>query len=142
AIHNEVPTLELRFGRSVLNTAAAKIIRIENDEVSSELENELNILKKISKQDENLPDFIGIFGDYDSSKSARIWFIMELCHLGPITRLIKQIEKKTQLNKSDKEKLIAYSLQSTLKALKYLHQSGIMHRDVKGSHLLVTANYT
>ncbi|CAF0824455.1 unnamed protein product [Adineta steineri] len=69
------------------NTAAAKIIRIENDEVSSELENELNILRKISKQDENLPDFIGIFGDYDSSKSARIWFIMELCHLGPITLL-------------------------------------------------------
>ncbi|CAF3630828.1 unnamed protein product [Adineta steineri] len=124
------------------NTAAAKIIRTENDEVSSELENELNILKKISKQDENLPDFIGIFGDYDSSKSARIWFIMELCHLGPITRLIKQIEKKTQLNKSDKEKLIAYSLRSTLKALKYLHQSGIMHRDVKGSHILVTENYT
>jgi serine/threonine protein kinase len=53
---------------------------------------------------------------------------MELCSLGPMTRLLKQIEKKSQLNKSEKEKLIAYSLKSTLKALKYLHQSGIMHR--------------
>ncbi len=53
---------------------------------------------------------------------------MELCHLGPITRLLKEIEKKTQLNQSDKEKLIAYSLKGTLMALKYLHESGIMHR--------------
>jgi serine/threonine protein kinase len=53
---------------------------------------------------------------------------MELCHLGPITRLLKQIEKKIQLIKPEKEKLIAYSLKSTLDALKYLHQSGIMHR--------------
>jgi hypothetical protein len=50
---------------------------------------------------------------------------MELCSLGPITRLLKQIEKKTQLDNYEKEKLMAYSLQSTLKALKYLHQSGI-----------------
>jgi len=75
-----------------------------------------------------LPDFIGIYGDFDTFNVPRIWFVMELCALGPITRLLKQIEKKSQLNKSEKEKLIAYSLKSTLKALKYLHESGIMHR--------------
>jgi len=107
---------------------AAKIIRLQSDDISNEFENELNILMKISKQQENLPDFIGIFGDCDTFHVPRIWFVMELCSLGPITRLLKQIEKKYQLNKTEKEKLIAYSLKSTLKALKYLHQSGIMHR--------------
>jgi len=107
---------------------AAKIIRLQTEEASIEYQNEFNILKQISKQDENLPDFIGIFGDYDALNSPRIWFVMELCSLGPITRLLKQIENKTQLDNYEKEKLMAYSLQSTLKALKYLHQSGIMHR--------------
>jgi serine/threonine protein kinase len=104
--------------------AAAKIIRVQNEELSNDFDNELNILKKVSKQQENLPDFIGIFGDCDVFNVPRIWFIMELCHLGPITGLLKRIEKKNQLNKSDKEKIIAYSLQ----ALQYLHESGVMHR--------------
>jgi len=95
---------------------------------SNDFENELNILKKISKQEENLPSFIGIFGDFDTFKIPRIWFIMELCQLGPITRLLKEIQNKTQLKQSDKEKIIAYSLKGTLNALKYLHQIGIMHR--------------
>ncbi|CAF2903081.1 unnamed protein product [Rotaria sp. Silwood2] len=120
---------------------AAKIIRLKSDDISNEFENELNILQKISKQQENLPDFIGLYGDSNEFRVPRIWFIMELCHLGPITHLLKQIQKGNQLSRYEKEKLIAYALQSTLKALKYLHQSGIMHRDVKGSHILVTKNY-
>ncbi|CAF4715499.1 unnamed protein product [Rotaria sp. Silwood1] len=120
---------------------AVKIIRVKSEDISNELESELNILKKISKKQENLPDFIGLYGDYNEFKVPRIWFVMELCHLGPITQLLKQIQKESQLNKCEKEKLIAYALKSTLKALKYLHESGIMHRDVKGSHILVTKNY-
>ncbi|CAF0851339.1 unnamed protein product [Rotaria sordida] len=120
---------------------AAKIIRLKSEDISNEFENELNILKKISKQQENLPNFIDLFGDCDEFNVPRIWFVMELCHLGPITQLLKQIQKENQLNKCEKEKLVAYALKSTLKALKYLHQSGIMHRDIKGSHILVTENY-
>lgn len=107
---------------------AAKIIRMPSDEMSNEFENELNILKKISKKQENLPDFIGIFGDFDSFNVPRIWFVMELCSRGPVGRLLKQIEDKNPLKKSEKEQLIAYALKSTLNALKHLHQSGIMHR--------------
>lgn len=114
-----------------LNTneyTAAKIIHIRTSEIPNDFEIELDILKKISKQQENLPDFIGIYGDFNTFNSPRIWFIMELCSLGPITRLLKQIEKRNKLISSEKEKLIAYSLKCTLKGLKYLHQSGIMHR--------------
>jgi len=109
-------------------TVAVKIVRIQNDDTSSDFENELNILKNISKQQENLPNFIGIYGDCDSFKVPRIWLIMEICSLGPVGRLLKNIEKKTHITKLEKEKLIAFALQSTLKALKYLHESGIMHR--------------
>ena len=107
---------------------AAKIIRMPSDDVSNEFEHELSILEKISKQQENLPDFLGIFGDFDSLNVPRIWFIMELCSRGPIGCLLKQIEKKNHFHPSEKEKLIGYALRNTLNALKYLHQSGIMHR--------------
>ena len=107
---------------------AAKIVRLQSDDISNELEKELNILKTISHQQENLPGFIGIYGDSDSFNVPRIWFVMELCSLGPITRLLNKIEKKNLLNKIDKEKIIAYALKGTLNGLKYLHQSGIMHR--------------
>ncbi|UJR36053.1 hypothetical protein I4U23_028790 [Adineta vaga] len=120
---------------------AAKIIRVQNDDVSEEFENELHILKTTSKQAENLPDFFGIFGNSDAFHARHIWFVMELCSLGPISPLFKEIEKENQLKNSEKEKLIAYALKSTLQALNYLHESGIMHRDVKGSHILVTADY-
>ena len=108
--------------------AAAKIIRLESEEISNDFEKELHILKKISEQQENLPDFLGIFGDCDTFNARRIWFVMELCSLGPITRLLKQIDRKNAFSKPEKEKLIAYAMKNTLKALKYLHQSGIMHR--------------
>ena len=107
---------------------AAKIIRLQSDEISSEFENELNILKRISKQHESLPDFVGIYGDIDEFRVPRILFVMELCSLGPVTRLLKQIEGNIELKKSEKEKLIAYAIRNTLQALKYLHESGIMHR--------------
>ena len=107
---------------------AIKIIRVQSEESSNDFERELNILKKISKQQENLPDFIGAYSESNEFNTLCLWYVMELCHLGPINQLLKQIEKVNQLNKCEKEKLIAYTLQSTLKALNYLHQSGIMHR--------------
>ena len=108
--------------------AAAKIIRVTSDDLTTEFEHELSILKSISRQQENLPNFIGVFTDSDEVNVPRLWFVMELCHLGPLTRLLKQFLKRQLINQIEQEKLIAYGLQSTLKALSYLHSSGIMHR--------------
>lgn len=107
---------------------AAKIIRVTSDDLLTDFDHELNILKTISQRHENLPNFFGVFTDCDELKVPRLWFMMELCHLGPITRLLKQWIKKNLINQMEQEKLIAYALQSSLKALSYLHQSGIMHR--------------
>lgn len=107
---------------------AAKIIRVTSDDLTTEFQHELNILKTISHQQENLPNFFGVFMDFDEVDVPRIWFVMELCHFGPITRLLKQMIKKQLINQIEQEKLIAYALQNTLKALSYLHRSGIMHR--------------
>ena len=110
------------------NYAAAKIIRLTSTDLSNEFDHELNILRTVSQRQENLPNFFGIFSDHDEMNSPRIWFMMELCHFGPITRLLKQWIKQKLINHTEQEKLMAYALQSSLKALNYLHRSGIMHR--------------
>lgn len=100
----------------------------------------MNILKAISQQHENLPNFIGLYGDTSEFNARSIWFVMELCHLGPINPLLKRIEKLHYFNEYEKEKLIAYALNSALKALKYIHQLGIMHRG-KFFHIEKKNNY-
>ena len=114
--------------RHTQELVAAKIIRLTSDDHSIEIENEFNVLKMISGQNENLPNFFDIFSDSDSDEVPRIWFVMELCQLGPMARLLKKFSHFNLLENIDKEKLIGYAVQSVLKALDYLHQSGIMHR--------------
>lgn len=116
---------------------AAKIIPMPMGQTSNEFESELNILKKISKQTENVPDFIGIFADSDTFHAPRVWFVMELCSRGPISRVLKEIEQKGALQIGEKEKLVAYALKGTLNALSYLHGAGVMHRG-KFAHLVGT----
>jgi serine/threonine protein kinase len=107
---------------------AVKIMRLSSNELLHEYENELNILTRLSEQQENLPNFFGIFADKDESHVARIWFVMELCYRGPLTHILKQLIQRNLLNKIEHEKIIAYAMQNILNALNYLHRSGIMHR--------------
>ncbi|XP_015118625.1 neither inactivation nor afterpotential protein C [Diachasma alloeum] len=85
----------------------------------------------------NLPDFYGIYrkrasrkGDYD-----QIWLIMELCEGGPVMDLVRGLgvsEKKIQ------EEQIAYVLKEIVKALSYLHENRVIHRDVRGDNILLS----
>lgn len=52
-----------------------------------------------------------------------------------MTDLVKKMRNKgTELP----EDVISYILREVLEALKYLHSSGVMHRDVKGHNVLLT----
>lgn len=107
---------------------AAKIIRLPTDELLTELSKEFNVLKNISAQQENLPKFYGAFTDHDVYLVPRLWFVMELCQIGPMSRLLRKFVENELLNVEQHEKLIAYGMKSAVKALNYLHKSGIMHR--------------
>ena len=70
-----------------------------------------------------------------SLTGVQIWIALELCAGGSVTEL-----SKSQLcrNRRLPEEIIALVLRDTLKAVDYLHQNCVMHRDVKGHNILLT----
>ncbi|CAF1290704.1 unnamed protein product, partial [Didymodactylos carnosus] len=150
--------------------AAAKIVRTFATDIADEIQNEFQILKNLSIHP-NLPKFIGIYCEHEdddqqseqdthkiklSSQNKNLkclWFVMELCEYGTIVNLLNRIRENQSfetINQADiliydfnqqLEKVTIYAIHSALEALQFLHSNGIMHRDVKGSHLLVTLTY-
>lgn len=105
-------------------------------DVEEDLKNEYNILKKFSSHP-NLPDFYGVYFKKASSRTEedKIWFVLELCDGGPITDLVRGLQEK---NRRMSEEHIAYILKEVVKVLVYLQENHVMHRDVKGSNILLT----
>nr|XP_022914379.1 neither inactivation nor afterpotential protein C [Onthophagus taurus] len=90
---------------------------------------ELKVLKDFSNHP-NLPTFYGGF-----KHNAEIWFVMELCEGGPIIDLVNGLLER---NRRMSEEQIAFALKETVKAIVYLHKNHIMHRDIRGSNILMT----
>ncbi|XP_039280465.1 neither inactivation nor afterpotential protein C isoform X3 [Nilaparvata lugens] len=106
-----------------------------NSDTKQDLEEEYNILSELATHP-NFPDFYGAYKKQNSS-GDEIWFVMQLCEGGSITDLVRGLQKQ---NKRMTEEHIAYILKETVKALVHLHEHNIIHRDVRGSNILVTHN--
>ncbi|GBG32732.1 Protein kinase, putative [Hondaea fermentalgiana] len=105
---------------------AIKIIAMEDDLVE-ELEAEIGALSKCTS------DFIiQYYGSY--KKGDMIWIVMEYADVGSLQDLV-QISLKPLLE--DEIRSVCASL---LQGLAYLHDIGIVHRDVKAKNVLVTSN--
>lgn len=97
-----------------------------------EIEEEYRILKEFSCH-ENFPKFYGI---YSRDENKEIWFALELCSGGSITDIVKRnLESGHRLP----EHILSYILKETMTALIKLHSANIIHRDVKGHNILLTA---
>lgn len=119
-------------GRSV----AIKIQRYEKDLVVH-INEEYRVLRDFSSHP-NLPDFYGVYrkrAAESSNSPDEIWFILELCEAGSIIDIIRSLQT---INKRVSEEHIAYILREISKGLLHLHENNVIHRDVRGSNVLMT----
>ena len=114
-------------GRSV----AVKIQRYEEDLIPH-INEEYRIFRDFSDHP-NLPIFYGVYrktGDFDE-----IWFVLEYCVGGPVIDVIRSLQT---INRRINEDHIAYILRETAKAILHLHENNVIHRDIRGSNILLT----
>lgn len=96
---------------------------------------EYRILRDYSSHP-NLPDFYGVYRKkFTTMQSDEVWFILELCEAGPVIDIIKSLQT---INKRVSEEHIAYILSETAKAVLHLHENNVIHRDIRGSNILMT----
>jgi len=114
-------------GRHVISGSyyAVKIITPEEDEVLDDFIVEINILKKCHHG-----NIVGFFGSW--IKGEELFIAMELCEGGAVSDIFQLCGEG--LN----EDQISAVTRETLKGLIYLHQTGIIHRDIKGANILLT----
>uniref|UniRef100_A0AC35TNR6 Protein kinase domain-containing protein n=1 Tax=Rhabditophanes sp. KR3021 TaxID=114890 RepID=A0AC35TNR6_9BILA len=116
--------------------AAIKIMNINEDE-EEEIKMEINMLKKYSHH-RNIATYYGAFIKKLPSRDGKhdqLWLVMEYCASGSITDLIK-LTKGMSL----REEWISYICKEILRGLHHLHNSKVIHRDIKGQNVLLTDN--
>ncbi|XP_049948905.1 neither inactivation nor afterpotential protein C isoform X1 [Schistocerca serialis cubense] len=114
---------------------AVKIQPVSED-ILQDIREEFRVLRDLSTHP-NLPDFYGVYMKRATNRvdPDKLWFVMELCDGGPVTDLVQGLHKQ---NRKMNEDHIAYILKESVKALSHLHEHNVMHRDVKGSNILLT----
>eukprot|EP01097_Dermamoeba_algensis_P005771 TRINITY_DN3640_c0_g1_i2.p1 TRINITY_DN3640_c0_g1~~TRINITY_DN3640_c0_g1_i2.p1 ORF type:complete len:1008 (-),score=330.85 TRINITY_DN3640_c0_g1_i2:135-3158(-) len=107
-------------------SVAVKIVGIQDEDAYNDLLMEIGIMKRCSH-----PNVVKFFGAYQQGEE--LWIAMELCQ-GSINTLYEVIEEPLG------EAEIAWVLKETTKGLDYLHNVGIIHRDIKAPNILLTSS--
>ncbi|XP_064213013.1 neither inactivation nor afterpotential protein C isoform X2 [Tribolium castaneum] len=95
------------------------------------IQHEYKVLKDLSWHG-NLVDFYGIFRKEDD-----VWFVLEICSSCCVMDLVQNLLDK---NRRMREEHIAYILKEVVKAAIFLHENCCIHRDIRGSNILLTNN--
>ncbi|XP_038132117.1 mitogen-activated protein kinase kinase kinase kinase 2-like isoform X3 [Cyprinodon tularosa] len=74
-------------------------------------------------------NIVSYFGSYH--RNTKLWICMEYCGGG-------SLQDMYQVTGPLKEKQIAFVCRETLQGLHHLHETGKMHRDIKGANILLT----
>lgn len=104
---------------------AIKQILLEKDQDVQELMGEIDLLKILKH-----PNIVKYHGFVKNSTSLNVF--LEYCSGGSLRQLYKRM--KCGLPEAD---IIRY-VKSILKGLNYLHEQGVVHRDVKAANVLMT----
>ncbi|KAG5481952.1 hypothetical protein LSCM1_05664 [Leishmania martiniquensis] len=76
------------------------------------------------------PNIVRFYGTYYSM--GVLWIVMEYCEGGSVDTAYDLLRRPLS------EPLIAYVCRQTLLGLRYLHERHVIHRDIKGSNVLLT----
>ena len=117
------------FDEETHRSLAAKIIPKTNlikSRAKQKLINEIKIHKSIHH--ENIVNFEHYFEDKNN-----VYILLELCHNQTLHDLLKRRKTLTEIE-------VQYYLYQLIKALQYLHNLKIIHRDLKLANLFLTEN--
>ncbi|CCW71720.1 unnamed protein product [Phytomonas sp. Hart1] len=104
--------------------AIKQVLMTDKSEVDN-IQREIIILKRCVHA-----NIVRYYGTYQSL--GKLWIVMEYCEGGSVDLVYKLLRHPLP------EKLIAYVCREVLLALEYLHANRRLHRDVKGSNILLT----
>ncbi|OWZ14346.1 STE/STE11/CDC15 protein kinase [Phytophthora megakarya] len=114
--------LDLRNGRSVA-IKQVSLRDIDKDELLS-IETEISLLRKLNH--ENIVKY------HDTIKThGNLYIVLEYMENGSLAQFIKKFGSLS-------ETLVAMYITQVLRGLAYLHEQGVLHRDVKGANILTT----
>uniref|UniRef100_A0A0X3PYX5 non-specific serine/threonine protein kinase n=1 Tax=Schistocephalus solidus TaxID=70667 RepID=A0A0X3PYX5_SCHSO len=120
--------------KSLNRKCAIKIINLDKSSTSAsldEINREIKSMKNM--KNENIVAYYSSFVD-----GTELFIVMDLCQRGSLLDVIKfiQSERDTTYGVFD-ENTIATILRDVLRGLAYIHESGLVHRDLKCGNLLV-----
>lgn len=104
--------------------AAIKVVKLDPGDDISSIQNEITMMKDCTHK-----NIVAYFGSY--LRNNKLWICMEFCGGGSLQDIY-------HVTGPLKERQIAYVSRETLQGLHHLHQTGKMHRDIKGANILLT----
>jgi len=103
--------------------------KLANDTIRNQLQNETEVFFLSECKHPNIVEFYKCF-EVKSKGQSQVWIAMEFLEGGTLA------EAAALYNFSEKH--IAYTARECLKGLKYLHDKGFAHRDLKSSNVMMS----
>ncbi|KAM9717374.1 mitogen-activated protein kinase kinase kinase kinase 2 isoform 4-T4 [Menidia menidia] len=103
---------------------AIKIVKLDPGDDITSIQQEITMMKECKHK-----NIVAYFGSYH--RNTKLWICMEYCGGGSLQDIY-------QVTGPLKEKQIAFVCRETLQGLYHLHETGKMHRDIKGANILLT----
>ena len=128
AIHNETKEI---FAIKIIDYSKNND-RVNNNVINYNynlIQNETSLMKLLA----NSEFIIKYYGSYFSCKSNTLWLILEYCCCGSI------IDLMFSMNRTYTEIEISSIISMVLQGLIHIHQKNLIHRDIKGSNILLNS---
>ncbi|CCE92030.1 serine/threonine protein kinase CDC15 TDEL_0D04460 [Torulaspora delbrueckii] len=114
------------INRKTEQMVAIKEVTYDDDEELTDIMSEIDLLKNLNHM--NIVKYHGFI-----KKSHNLYIILEYCSRGSLKNVISR-------GKGIPESKAKVFIKQTLNGLHYLHEQGVIHRDIKAANLLLDSN--
>lgn len=108
--------------------------QVYDNDHQENIEEEYRILRDFSNFP-NIPDFYGVYKRKSTEGDDEIWFVLEYCTGGTAVDMVNRLLSQ---QRTMREEHIAFILRQVVKAVLELNRNHFIHRDVKGSNILLS----